>query len=158
MYRFPFWGNTVISTKEKRNTYPPLFDPSPVGFVQQAGDILFYLHLAANQIIFQEISLLSPYSSFRRLTARLKRSIPTQGIRTQVIPAAIPAFSDTSPISQRIRIAPLLAAGSIIPMLVTLVIRPALATAVGFIPAIEKAKAKSNSIAAFWEWESMSPI
>ena len=40
--------------------------------------------------------------------------------------------------------APLLAAGSITPMLVTLVIFPALATAVGFIPAMAKAKAKEE--------------
>ncbi|EFE13234.1 hypothetical protein CLOM621_06388 [Clostridium sp. M62/1] len=31
-----------ISTKEKfLNTYPPLFSPLPVGFVQQAGDFLY---------------------------------------------------------------------------------------------------------------------
>ena len=47
-----------------------------------------------------------------------------------------------------IRIAPLAATGSMMPMLVTLVIRPALATAVGFMPAIAKAKANSSAMAA----------
>ena len=38
--------------------------------------------------------------------------------------------------------------GGMMPMLVTLVIRPALATAVGFMPAIAKAKANSSTMAA----------
>ena len=42
------------------------------------------------------------------------------------------------------------AAGSIIPMLAALVIRPALATAVGFMPAMAKAKANSSRMAAVW--------
>ena len=43
-----------------------------------------------------------------------------------------------------IRMPPKLAAGSKTPMLATLVIFPAQATAVGFMPAMEKAKAKSR--------------
>ena len=81
-----------------------------------------------------------------------------QGRILTAIPVLIPVCSATIPMIQGMMLAPLLAAGSMIPMLAALVMRPALATAVGFIPAIEKAKAKSNSIAAFWEWESMSPI
>lgn len=39
MYRIAETGHTVSITKEKfLNTYPPLFSPLPVGFVQQAGD------------------------------------------------------------------------------------------------------------------------
>ena len=49
---------------------------------------------------------------------------------------------------QDAELAPLEAAGSMMPMLVTLVIRPALATAVGFMPAIAKAKANSSTMAA----------
>lgn len=63
-----------------------------------------------------------------------------QGRILTAIPVLIPVCSATIPMIQGMMMAPLLA------------------TAVGFIPAIEKAKAKSNSIAAFWEWESMSPI
>ena len=60
------------------------------------------------------------------------------------IPAARPAPSATRPMTHGIRMAPLDATGSMMPMLVTLVILPALATAVGFMPAIAKAKAKSS--------------
>ena len=42
MYRIAETGHTVSITKEKfLNTYPPLFSPLPVGFVQQAGDFLY---------------------------------------------------------------------------------------------------------------------
>ena len=41
----------------------------------------------------------------------------------QYIPALIPAASATSPVIQGMRIAPLLATGSMMPMLATLVIR-----------------------------------
>ena len=62
------------------------------------------------------------------------------------------------PINQGMIMAPLLAAGSMTPILVTLVIRPALATAVGFKPAMEKAKANSSRIAEIWVWAAISPI
>ena len=52
------------------------------------------------------------------------------------------------PMTHGIRMAPLAATGSMMPILVTLVIRPALATAVGFMPAIAKAKANSSAMAA----------
>ena len=64
------------------------------------------------------------------------------------IPAARPARSATMPMIHGIRMAPLEATGSMIPMLVTLVMRPALATAVGFRPDIEMAKANSSAMAA----------
>ena len=73
---------------------------------------------------------------------------PTQGTMLVIIPAARPALSATTPMTQGIRIAPLAATGSMMPMLVTLVIRPALATAVGFMPAIAKAKANNSTMAA----------
>ena len=60
------------------------------------------------------------------------------------MPALIPPYSEMIPINQGMTMAPLLAAGSMTPILVTLVIRPALATAVGFKPAMEKAKANSE--------------
>ena len=46
MYRvcIILWDGAIIGvyTKEKIiNTYPPLFSPLPVGFVQQAGDFLY---------------------------------------------------------------------------------------------------------------------
>ena len=50
--------------------------------------------------------------------------------------------------TQGIRIAPLDATGSMMPMLVTVVILPALATAVGFSPDMEMAKANSSAMAA----------
>ena len=74
------------------------------------------------------------------------------------IPTLIPPYSATIPIIQGMRIAPLLAAGSITPMLVTLVIRPALATAVGFSPAIENAKANSRRIALIWVFAAIRPM
>ena len=77
-----------------------------------------------------------------------KRTSPTQGMMLVIIPAARPAPSATMPMTHGIRMAPLAATGSMMPMLVTLVIRPALATAVGFIPAIAKAKANSSAMAA----------
>lgn len=80
----------------------------------------------------------------------LRISIPPQGSMLQNIPVRIPACSATSPITQGMRIAPLLAAGSMIPMLATLVICPAHATAVGFIPAMDAAKAKRRRIAGHW--------
>ncbi len=75
----------------------------------------------------------------------------------QNIPARIPKFSDTIPIIHGIRIAPLLAAGSITPMLATLVIFPAQATAVGFIPAMEAAKANKRRMAGHWLSACISP-
>ena len=68
----------------------------------------------------------------------------------EAIPISMPACSATMPIIQGMMIAPLLAAGSMIPMLAALVIRPALATAVGFMPAMAKAKANSSRMAAVW--------
>ena len=56
---------------------------------------------------------------------------------------------------QGMRMAPLDAAGSMMPMLVTLVILPALATAVGFMPAMAKAKANSSRMAAPCVWACM---
>ena len=66
----------------------------------------------------------------------------------EAIPAASPARSATMPMTHGIRMAPLEATGSMMPMLVTLVMRPALATAVGFSPDMEMAKANSNAMAA----------
>ena len=85
------------------------------------------------------------------LSTRTEKMIsPTHGTMFIAIPAARPARSATRPMTQGIRIAPLDAAGSMMPMLVTLVILPALATAVGFMPAIANAKANSSRIAAGW--------
>ena len=63
------------------------------------------------------------------------------------IPVWIVLFWATSPIKYGIIIAPKEATGSIIPMLFVLIIRPALATAVGFIPAMENAKRNKRIIA-----------
>ena len=78
----------------------------------------------------------------------LAASIPALGSRTLAMPAQMLRCSATMPMIQGIRIAPLLATGSMIPILVTLLIRPALATAVGFIPAMDAAKANSSTIAS----------
>ena len=92
------------------------------------------------------------YSS-RILDTRIAKTIsPTQGTMLVAIPTARPALSATLPMTQGIRIAPLDATGSMMPMLVTVVILPALATAVGFIPAMEKAKANSSRMAGSWLW------
>ena len=75
-------------------------------------------------------------------------SIPTQEIIFMAMPAFSPAALDTIPMIQGIRMPPKLAAGSMTPILATLVIFPAQATAVGFMPAMENAKANSRRIAA----------
>ena len=80
-------------------------------------------------------------------TATANKSIPPQDTILQDMPAPMPKFSATSPMIHGISMAPLLAAGSMIPMLVTLVIFPALATAMGFSPAMAKAKANSRTMA-----------
>ena len=75
----------------------------------------------------------------------------------EAMPAARPAASATIPMTQGMTMAPRLAAGSRMAMLVTVVIRPAAATAVGFIPAMAKAKQNSSTMAAVWLWASISP-
>ncbi len=75
-------------------------------------------------------------------------SIPTQEIIFIAMPVFRPAALDTIPMIQGIRMPPKLAAGSMTPILATLVIFPAQATAVGFMPAMENAKANSRRIAA----------
>ena len=80
---------------------------------------------------------------------------PMQGTMLQAMPTARPARSATRPMIQGMRMAPLDAAGSMMPMLVTLVILPALATAVGFMPAMAKAKANSSRMAAPCVWACM---
>ena len=74
----------------------------------------------------------------------------------EAIPAARPAFSATMPMIHGMRMAPLDATGSMMPMLVTLVMRPALATAVGFRPAMENAKANSSTMAMTCVWAMTS--
>ena len=66
-------------------------------------------------------------------------SIPTQEIIFIAMPVFRPATLDMIPMIQGIRMPPILA---------TLVIFPAQATAVGFMPAMENAKANSRRIAA----------
>ena len=74
----------------------------------------------------------------------------------EAIPAARPAFfGHPMPMIHGMRMAPLDAAGSMMPMLVTLVILPALATAVGFMPAMAKAKANSSRMACPCVWACM---
>ena len=63
-------------------------------------------------------------------------SIPTQEIIFIAMPVFRPATLDMIPMIQGIRMPPKLAAGSMTPILATLVIFPAQATAVGFMPAI----------------------
>lgn len=84
--------------------------------------------------------------------------MPAQGMILEAIPISMPAYSDTMPIIQGMMMAPLLAAGSIIPMLAALVIRPALATAVGFMPAMAKAKANSRRMAVVWVLVIIRPM
>ena len=59
--------------------------------------------------------------------------------------------------AQGITTAPRPATGSITPRLVTLVIRPAQPTAVGFIPAMDSAKPSSSKSAGAWVRASISP-
>ncbi len=77
---------------------------------------------------------------------------PTQGTMLVAIPTARPALLSYLADDPGHRIAPLDATGSMMPMLVTVVTLPALATAVGFIPAMEKAKANSSRMAGSWLW------
>ena len=58
------------------------------------------------------------------------------------------------PMIHGMRMAPLDAAGSMMPMLVTLVMRPALATAVGFRPAMENANSSTMAMPCVWAMTS----
>ena len=87
------------------------------------------------------------------LSAKSPRQVPM----LQYIPARIPAASATTPVIHGMRIAPLLATGSMIPMLATLVIFPAQDTAVGFHPPMEAETAKSSTMASHWLSACTSP-
>ena len=101
------------------------------------------IYILANYSIFYS-------SSLTLFTNTANTRSPAQGTMLEAIPTLRPAYWEMIPVTHGIMIAPLLAAGSMTPILVALVILPALATAVGFMPAMAKAKANSSRIAGIW--------